>query len=68
MIIYYTMIMLFINNTFLFKNRSIGGGISPINSRHTIQNQKSELAGSSNGFNVRGVNSSSPIRLNVNRL
>jgi len=47
--------------------------MSPLSSRHAIQNQKSELAGSSNGllgngFNVRGMNSSSPIRLNVNRL
>lgn len=46
--------------------------MSPISSRHSIQNQKSDLAGSSNGllgagFSVRGVNSSSPIRLNVNR-
>lgn len=58
---------------FIFKNRSIGGGISPLSSRHAIQNQKSELPGSSNGilgpgFSVRGMNSSSPIRLNVNRL
>lgn len=46
--------------------------MSPINSRHSIQNQKSESAGPSNGlmstgFSMRGVNSSSPIRLNVNR-
>ncbi|XP_008184180.1 DDB1- and CUL4-associated factor 1 isoform X1 [Acyrthosiphon pisum] len=53
------------------RNRSIGGGISPISSRHAIQNQKSELANSSNGplgagFSARGINST-PIRLNVNR-
>lgn len=41
-------------------------------SRYSIQNQKSELASSSNGvlsagYNARGVNSSSPIRLNVNK-
>lgn len=47
--------------------------MSPMCSRHTVQNQKSELASPSNGllgtgFSVRGVNSSSPIRLNVNRL
>jgi len=58
---------------FIFKNRPIGGGMSPLSSRHVIQNQKSELAGSSNGllansFNVREINSSSPIRLNVYRL
>ncbi|XP_025420180.1 protein mahjong isoform X4 [Sipha flava] len=54
------------------RNRSIGGGISPASTRYTIQNQKSEIASSSNGvlnagFNMRGVNSSSPIRLNVNK-
>lgn len=45
--------------------------MSPISSRHTIQNQKSELANTSNGplgagFSARGINST-PIRLNVNR-
>ncbi|CAH1724928.1 DDB1- and CUL4-associated factor 1 isoform X2 [Aphis gossypii] len=53
------------------RNRSIGGGISPISSRHSVQNQKSELGNSSNGpsgagFSARGINST-PIRLNVNR-
>jgi len=55
------------------KNRSIGGGMSPMNSRHAILNQKTEISSPSNGllgsnFSTRGVNSSSPIRLNVNRL
>ncbi|XP_050427113.1 protein mahjong isoform X2 [Adelges cooleyi] len=66
------------NNTLLepFKYiaqcRSRIGTMSPITSRHSIQNQKSDLANPSSGplgagFSVRGVNSSSPIRLNVNR-
>ncbi|XP_050525532.1 protein mahjong isoform X2 [Daktulosphaira vitifoliae] len=52
------------------RSRSIGA-LSPINPRHN-HNQKSDLANPSSGplgagFSVRGVNSSSPIRLNVNR-
>lgn len=58
---------------FVLKNRSLGGGMSPLISRHSVQNQKSESLGPSNGLlntssNVRVLNTSSPIRLNVNRL
>lgn len=44
-----------------------------MSSRHAILNQKTETSIPSNGhlgpnFSTKGVNTSSPIRLNVNRL